>query len=74
MGRDRGRGSNLSVFLEGDGGGGWANAWTRLILPGSRFSQPLLFELWDPQKGYNEYVVSIERNMNRKCLYDNLRV
>ena len=49
-------------------------AWTRIILPGPCFSPPLLFELWDPQKGYNEYVVSIERNTNRKCIYDNLRV
>ena len=70
MGRDRGRGSNLSEFLEGGGGGGGglARSWTRLILPGPRFSPPLLFELWEPQKGYNKYVVSIERNTNRKCI------
>ena len=73
MGRDRGRGSNLSVFLEGEGGGG-GRAWTRIIFSSPRFSPPLLFELWDPQKGYNEYVVSIERNTNRKCIYDSLRV
>ena len=45
-----------------------------IIFPGPRFSPPLLFELWDPQKGYNEYVVRIEQNTNRKCIYDNLRV
>ena len=58
----------------GGGGGGAQRAWTRIILPGPCFSPPLLFELWDPQKGYNENVVSIERNTNRKCIYDNLRV
>ena len=47
---------------------------TRIILLGPRLSPPLLFELLDPQKGYNEYVVSKERNTNRKCIYDNLRV
>ena len=58
----------------GGGGGGEGRAWTRIILPVPRFFPPLLFKLWDPQKGYNEYVVSIERNTNRKCICDNLRV
>ena len=75
-GAGQGRGSNLSVFLEGEGGsrGRGGGAWTRIILMGPRLSPPLLFELLDPQKGYNEYVVSKERNTNRKCIYDNLRV
>ena len=55
-------------------GRGGGRAWTRIILLGPCFSPPLLFELWDPQKGYNEYVVSKEWNTNRKCIYDNLRV
>ena len=70
--RDRGRVSNLSVFF--GGGGGEGRARTRIILLGPRFSPPIRFELWDPQKGYNEYVVSKEQNTNRKCIYDNLRV
>ena len=50
IGWDRGRGSNLSVFLEGEGqvemgrgGGGWKKSVDPIIFSGPRFSPPLLF-------------------------------